>query len=103
MKEPPTPLYYHRDVDCYECMGCGAAIEVPWKAVLKNGQAPVAIKEHPENRLLWLELMQFDHGPCLKFSDARMAEQAREFRSPVIARRGLSGTRSAQNPAASAA
>lgn len=99
-KAKPGQLYFHREYDCYECLGCGALIEVPWRAVLKNGQSPVEVKENPENRLLWVELMELDHAPCLRFSDARMAEQARRYGNRVVTMpRGDDGRRSSQNQA----
>jgi hypothetical protein len=65
MKAKRGQLYFHREYDCYTCLGCGATIEVPWQAILKAGQGPVSVKESPENRVLWLELIEIDHGRCL--------------------------------------
>lgn len=73
-------LFYHRDYDCYTCLGCGEAIEVPWRAVLRNGRDAVEVKENPENRLLWLELMEQGHDKCLALP------------------RGFDGPRIASNP-----
>lgn len=83
-KTTDSPFYYHREYDCYECMGCSGVLEVPWRAVLKNGQSPVEVKENPENRLLWLELMELDHAKCMAFKDTRMAEQARQYGNRVV-------------------
>ena len=80
-KPVPGPVLYHYErYDCYECLGCGETLEVPYRAVLKNGQAPVSVKQHPENRLLWLELMTLDHAKCGEYRDAAKAEAARKFR-----------------------
>lgn len=47
-------------------------------AVLKNGQRPEPIKRNPENRMLWLELMEAGHSRCHLFGDAESARQDRE-------------------------
>lgn len=71
-------LYHHERYDCYECMGCAEVLEIPNKAVLKNGQAPEFIRRNPENRLLWLELMEQGHSRCHLFQDMELAKQDRE-------------------------
>ena len=81
----PSPLYLHRCYDAYECLGCGAMIEIPCVAVLKQGSRPVRVKGNPENLLCWQELMELDHMPCIKFTDSAMAEQARMYRKPMRA------------------
>lgn len=73
-------MYHHAGFGCLECMGCRELIEVPHEAVLKNGQPPVPIKSNPENLMLWRELMELDHEKCSSFKDARMAQQARQYR-----------------------
>jgi len=79
-------LYHHPQADVYECLGCGQYLETPRWAVLKNGQPAVVIKNNQENRLVWLELMEMDHAACGLFKDARMAEEARRFRTPRVHR-----------------
>lgn len=78
--EKPPELYYYPQYDCYECLGCGEMLEVPYRAVLKGGQEAVDVKRHPENRLLWVELMTLDHAKCDRYRDAARAKSAREFR-----------------------
>lgn len=82
---PRAPLYYHADLDVYECMGCYAMIEVPRSAVIRAGHSPEPIKTNPENRMLWLEMIEIDHMPCGQFSDSKLAEQARMYRNPILA------------------
>lgn len=85
MKKPsPSPLYWHRDVDAYECLGCGELLEVPQFAVMKGGHAREQVKHHPENRMLWIELQTLDHALCHQFKDQQMAENARRFRRKII-------------------
>lgn len=74
----PARLYHHEQYDCYECLGCEEILEVPMKAVLKNGQSPEFIRRNPENRLIWLELMETGHSRCHLFNDAEAARQDRE-------------------------
>lgn len=82
-----TPLYLHEREDFYECMGCHELLEVPFLAVLKNGQQRVAIKRNPENRLLWIELMSIEHGQCGKFKDEQKAQDQRTFRKHPLFQR----------------
>ena len=79
----PSPLYLHRRYDAYECLGCGEMIEIPGMAVLKAGQLPQRVNGNPENLLCWREMMELDHAPCVRFTDAAMAEQARMYRAPL--------------------
>ena len=94
MDTPPKPdvLYHHERDDYYECMGCGALLEVPRIAVLQGGRSAVSIVTNPENRLLWVELQTLDHEPCTKFLDAHQAAQARTFRRRIV-RHPLMGLR----------
>lgn len=78
MNKPAPSLYHHEQYDCYECLGCREVMEVPFKAVLKNGQSPEFIKRNPENRLIWIELMQEGHSRCHLFKDADLARHDRE-------------------------
>ena len=71
-------LYYHEQYDCYECLGCKEVLEVPFMAVLKNGQPREYVKRNPENRLVWVELMQAGHARCHLFQDEEKARQDRE-------------------------
>ncbi len=80
----PSPLYLHERYDAYECLGCGEMIEIPRYAVIKAGLQPVEIKGNPENLLCWRELVEIDHAPCIHFTDATMAQQAREHRRPIM-------------------
>lgn len=80
----PEALYHHERDDYYECLGCGALIEVPRCAVLHGGSAPVLILANPENRMIWLELQTLDHLPCATYQDADKAEQARTYRRTII-------------------
>jgi hypothetical protein len=90
-------LYHYLEADVYECLGCYALIEVPYKAVLNAGQDRVTVKRDPENRLVWLELIRLDHAACGQFRDAKMAEEARRYRLRTIQPRGDDGPRSAPN------
>ena len=72
-----NPLYYHDRLGAYECLGCGEMIEIPYRAVLEAGREAVDVKRHPENRLLWLELMALDHRHCHEYHDVRRAREAR--------------------------
>lgn len=93
-------FYHYPEYDAYECLGCGASLEVPRHAVLRAGQAPVRVKSDPENRLIWLDLMRIDHAACGQFQDARMAEEARRYRKPLrVVPRGDDGPRSARKQA----
>lgn len=78
MSNTAGKLYHHEQYDCYECLGCREVLEVPFKAVLKNGHAPEFIKRNPENRMLWLELMNAGHSRCHLFGDEEKARQDRE-------------------------
>lgn len=78
--EQNSPLYYHERDGAYQCLGCHEFIEIPHCAVLKGGQRPEPVKHNPENRMIWVELTELDHTPCLLFADAEMARHAREFR-----------------------
>lgn len=99
-----SALYHHERLDVYECMGCGAFLETPSCAVLKAGHRAVHVKMDPENRLLWLELMEMDHAACVLFHDAKMAEEARQYRRRTVVRpRGDDGPGSYTKPAAQTA
>lgn len=76
--EKPPELVYHAHLECYECLGCGEMEEVPYRVVLDAGHEPVDVKRHPENRLLWLELVTLDHARCHLYKDERKAREARE-------------------------
>ena len=85
----PDVLYHHERDDYYECLGCGALLEVPQVAVLRAGRSPAAVVTNPENRMLWVELQRLDHAPCAKFLDAHQAALARSFRRhPLLEPRG---------------
>jgi hypothetical protein len=75
-------LYHHERLGALECMGCFEMVEIPIFAVIKQGQPPVRIKGDPLNLLLWRELIEMDHEPCMQFKDDCIARQAREYRSP---------------------
>jgi hypothetical protein len=91
-KMPSRPaLYHYPEADVYECLGCGQYLETPYRAVLRNGQPAVSIKNHPEHRLVWLELMEMDHAACGSFKDAKKAEEARLFRRWTVKPRGDDG------------
>ena len=75
--EPVPDLYEHPSLECVECLGCGEMIEIPYRAVLEAGREAVDVKRHPENRLLWLELMALDHRHCHEYHDVRRAREAR--------------------------
>jgi hypothetical protein len=77
-------LYHFVDGDYYYCLGCGASLETPYRAVLKSGRPPMEVKSNPENRLLWLELMSLDHADCGKFKDEQKAQDHRTYRRHVI-------------------
>lgn len=88
-------LYHYVEPDVYECLGCGQFLETPYRAILNAGRKAVPVKEHPENRLLWLELMEIDHAACGRFEDAKKAEEARLYRRVIWVRpRGDDGPRS---------
>ena len=72
-------FYHHLEYDAYQCMGCDEYLETPHRAILKSGHAAVRVKDHAENRLIWLELQERSHTMCLKYNDAQMARQMREF------------------------
>lgn len=48
-----SPLFYHRDAEYLECLGCGAQIEVPHQ-----------IAHAPEERAMWLEPIERMHAGC---------------------------------------
>ncbi|MGA2890330.1 MAG: hypothetical protein ABSE51_19980 [Terracidiphilus sp.] len=75
-----SPLYFHARYGAYECMGCYELIEIPYKATLVDGKERVRIKDNPENLVIWQEMMELDHQPCMAFSDVKMAQDAREHR-----------------------
>jgi len=75
-----SPLYHHERLGAFECLGCFEMIEIPGFAVVAQGQPPFRIKGDPLNLLLWRELIELDHRPCVQFKDSRMAEQARTHR-----------------------
>jgi hypothetical protein len=77
-------LYHNPSEDTYYCLGCGATLQTPVCAVLKADTKPVPVENNPENRLLWLELMELDHADCGKFKDAQKSEDHRTYRRPVI-------------------
>lgn len=85
--ERPPSLYLWDRYDAYECMGCHEMIETPRFAVIKGGRERVPIRTNPENRLIWLELMELDHAKCGAFQfDAAKAKAAREYRRPLFQR-----------------
>ncbi|MGA8730300.1 MAG: hypothetical protein WB608_16215 [Terracidiphilus sp.] len=79
----PSPLYHHRELGAFECMGCYDMIEIPRMAVLKAGCPRVPIQGSPENLAIWTELQELDHQPCMSFSDACQAQQHREHRKTI--------------------
>ena len=81
-----SPLYYHDRLGAFECLGCGEMIEIPHCAVLTKGSRREPVRNSPENMLIWTELIEMDHAPCLAFSDAAMAAQAREHHNRVTQR-----------------
>jgi hypothetical protein len=82
MAGKPNALYHHEELGALACLGCGEYIEIPYEAVLKNGQPKARIKGDPLNFLLWRELMEADHAKCAAFHDERLQKQAREYRRP---------------------
>jgi hypothetical protein len=89
-----SPLYHHEQLGAFECTGCFEMIEIPGFAVVRQGHAKVRIKGDTLNLLLWRELIELDHRPCIQFKDSRMAEQARTHRKQThpllnIVRRAL--------------
>ena len=81
-----SPFYYLRQWDAYECLGCGQMLEVPQFAIMRGGHSAEPVKRNPENRLIWLELMELDHAKCSSFADVAMALDARKFRKTTIQR-----------------
>lgn len=79
----PGALYHHEQWGAVECMGCHELIEIPAFAVIKSGFPPVRIKADALNLLLWCELIELDHAPCLRFFDAEMASQARTHHNRI--------------------
>jgi hypothetical protein len=57
-------LRYLEQCNVLQCRGCHRILEIPMTAVLRNGTDPVEIQGHPENQLLWRELMEIDHARC---------------------------------------
>lgn len=82
----PSVLYHHERLGAFECMGCFEMIEIPGYAIVRAGAQPVPIKGDPLNLLLWKEIIEISHRPCIQFADARMAEQARQYRRPILLR-----------------
>ncbi len=79
-----SALYHWPEYSAYECLGCGELIEIPVMGILRQDHQPVAIRHNPENFLIWREMVEKDHEPCGVFKDVRMAQQARQFRKPVV-------------------
>jgi hypothetical protein len=77
MGAEPALFYHHEAFDCYECLDCGEFEEVPVLAPLRVNGDKVPIKCNPENRLLWIELMEKKHARCKDFQDTAKAAQAR--------------------------
>lgn len=48
-----SPLYYHRDEQYYECLGCGEALELP-----------PGVAKAPEAHFEWLETEERMHAHC---------------------------------------
>ena len=59
-------------------------IEIPKWAVLHAGKPKEEVRGNPENLLRWRELIELDHQPCINFTDAAMAKQARAHRKPFL-------------------
>ena len=78
-----NPLYYHDRLGAYECLGCGEMIEIPAFATLKMGCRREPVQSNPENLLIWTELIEMDHAPCIQFKDSDMAAQAREHHNRI--------------------
>jgi hypothetical protein len=64
-----SPLYLHCRWDAFECLGCGAMIEIPTVAILKAGGRPVRVRGNPENLLCWREAIAVEHVSCESFID----------------------------------
>jgi len=86
-----TELYYHRQLQALECMGCMEMIEVPKFGVLRAGGLREPIRNHPENLMRWRELQELDHSACSSYGSVLEAQQARKFRKERD-RRKLVGT-----------
>ena len=72
-------LYHHERLGAFECLGAAGRNSTA-AAAMPSRQPPVRIKGDPLNLLLWRELIELDHRPCVQFKDSRMAEQARTHR-----------------------
>ena len=78
-----SPLYHHEQLGAYQCLGCGEFIEIPGYAVLTKGTRREPIRNSPENLMIWIELIEMDHAPCVAFKGAEMAAQAREHHNRI--------------------
>ena len=78
-----NPLYFHDRLGAYECLGCGEWIEIPVCAVLSKGSRREPVRNSPENLMIWTELIEMDHAPCMAFKGAELAAQAREHHNRI--------------------
>lgn len=79
-------FYHHERWDCYECMGCHELLEVPFRAVLRNGREREPVKRDAENRVLWLELRTLEHNKCAAYKDELAAANHRRFGLHLVQR-----------------
>ena len=83
-------LYFHRDLEAYECLGCHEFHEraSDWRAD-QPWQSRSDHPTNPENRLIWLELISLDHERChlFRFTTKRNLRTSARSRKSTIQRK----------------